>query len=577
MNLRFIPSRGDLFGGISAGVVALPLCLALGVLSGLGPEAGLYGAIVLGILGAVFGGTPVLVSGPTTPMALVAAGVVGASVQPTGEPNLALIVAVFLATGALQVVLGLLRLGSFIRYVPYPVISGFMSGIGVIIIIQQIFPMAGMAPPAADSAGILAQLHTIPTGFAWPVAVLAAATLAIIYVLPRFTRAVPPTLVALVVLTAASILLGVEAPRIGAIPSGLPAVVTPQLGLAQLGFVLTNGLELAVLGAIDSLLSALAADSVTKTRHDSNRELIGQGIGNMAAALIGGLPGAGANIRTIVNIEAGGRTRLSGVVHGLFLVAVLLGLSGAVQHIPNAVLAGILVAAGLSCIDLRGLGHLGKVPRSDAALMILVLVLTVFSGVIVAVAVGMIAAAFVFMKKIADISEQQTTISGLRDEPWADELDLTAGDRERLLVKHVEGPLFFGFARGFAEIASHAKGGKLLVLRMDRVRFMDQSGAYALHDTLVDLKAAGLRVLIAGLPVAERDILEALRVIPDVVPEKDLFEDFLSLRAALPGLGGIPGQSDTPTSQKGSSSGPAEGHAGADAEPTCCASGRSPT
>src|SRR3954447_8714316 len=208
-NVRFLPTRGDLFGGISAGVVALPLCLALGVLSGLGPEAGLYGAIVLGILGALFGGTPVLISGPTTPMTLVAAGVVAASVQPTGGPNLALIVAVFLVTGALQIVMGLLRLGSFIRYVPYPVISGFMSGIGVIIVIQQIFPMAGMAPPTSDSAGILARLDTLPAGLVLPVVVLAAGTLAIIYILPRFSRAVPPGLVALVLLTAASLLFGV--------------------------------------------------------------------------------------------------------------------------------------------------------------------------------------------------------------------------------------------------------------------------------------------------------------------------------------------------------------------------------
>ncbi len=272
---------------------------------------------MLGIIGALFGGTPVLVSGPTTP--LVAAGVVAESVQPTGELNLSLIVAVFLVTGALQVVLGVLRLGSFIRYVPYPVISGFMSGIGVIIIIRQIFPMACMAPPASDSPGILARLDALPAGFAWPVAALAAATLAIIYILPRFTRAVPPSLVALVVLTAASLLLGVDAPRIGAIPSGLPAVVAPGFDLSRLGFILTAGVELAVLGAIDSLLGALVADSLTKTHHDSDRELIGQGIGNMAAALIGGLPGAGANIRTIVNVEAGGRTRLSGVIHGLFL------------------------------------------------------------------------------------------------------------------------------------------------------------------------------------------------------------------------------------------------------------------
>lgn len=534
MAARFIPSRGDLFGGLSAGVVALPLCLALGALSGLGPEGGLYGAIVLGILGALFGGTPVLVSGPTAPMALVSAGVIAASMLPNGQVNLAFVVAIFLLTGALQVLMGLLRLGSYIRYVPYPVISGFMSGIGVLIFIQQIFPMAGMAAPSSDPAKILAKLHTLPAGFAWPVALLAAATLAIIYLLPRVTRAVPSSVLALVLVTSGSLLFGVNAPRIGAIPSGLPAFVVPELDFTRVSYIVTTAFELALLGAIDSLLSALLADNITKTHHASNRELIGQGIGNMAAALVGGLPGAGASIRTIVNIEAGGRTRLSGVIHGLFLLAVLLGLSGVVQHIPNAVLAGILVAAGLSCIDRRGLSHITKVPRSDAALMLLVMALTVFSGVIIAVAVGLIAASFVFMKNVADLSEQQTTIGPLADDPWADELALPEAERDRLLVKHVEGPLFFGFARGFVDIAPLAKSGKLLVLRMDRVRFMDQSGAYALQDALIDLKAAGQRVLLVGLPVASLDILRTLHLVPDVIPEKDVFDDFRSLKDALP-------------------------------------------
>ena len=370
-----------------------------------------------------------LVSGPTTPMTLVTAGIVAASLRPNGDVNLNLIVAIFLLTGAFQVVLGLLRLGSFIRYVPYPVISGFMSGIGVIIIIQQIFPMAGMALPSSDPAAIIARLHTLPSGFAWPVALLSAATLAIIYLLPRVIRVVPSSLLALLAVTAVSLLFGADVPRIGAIPAGLPAFVMPQLDIANAGFVLTAAAELALLGAVDLLLGALLADNLTKTHHDSNRELIGQGIGNMAAALIGGLPGAGANIRTIVNIKAGGRTPLSGVIHGLFLLAVLLGLSEAAGLIPNAVLSGILVAAGMSCIDLRGIGHIAKVPRADAGLMILVLLLTVFSGVIMAVAVGMIIAAFILMKKVADISEQQTTISPLADEPWADERSSRGGSR----------------------------------------------------------------------------------------------------------------------------------------------------
>jgi sulfate permease, SulP family len=536
MLASLVPSRGDVFGGIAAGIVALPLCLAFGAASGLGPEAGLYGAIAGGILAAIFGGTPLLVTGPTNPMTLVAATVVAANMLPNGEANLAIVATAFLLAGALQFLLGLLRLGGLVRYVPYPVISGFMSGIGVIIIIQQLYPIVGAKAPSSDAVKILASLPMLPGGIVWPVALLGATTFAIIQFLPRFTRKIPASLVALIVVTAASVAFGVNAPRIGAIPAGLPALVIPELRFDQIRLIVSVAVQLALLGAIDSLLSALLADSLTRSHHDSNRELIGQGIGNMGAALIGGLPGAGANIRTIVNIEAGGRTRLSAVIHGLFLLAVLLGLSNLVQYIPDAVLAGILVGAGLGCIDFRGLSHIHKVPRSDAAVLIVVLGLTVFSGLIVAVAVGLIMASFIFMKNVADISERETALSPLADEPWADEIDVPAEYRDRLLVKHVEGPLFFGFARGFLNIAARAAGGRLLVLRMDRVSLMDQSGAYALQDALVDLKSEGMRIVIVGLPLAQRDILEAIQVIPELVSREDLFADFTELKAALPKL-----------------------------------------
>jgi sulfate permease, SulP family len=529
-----IPSRGDVFGGISAGVVALPLCLAFGAASGLGPEAGLYGGIAAGILAAIFGGTPLLVTGPTNPMTLVAATVVAANLLPTGKANLAVVVTAFLLAGALQVLFGVLRLGRFIRYVPYPVISGFMSGIGVIIIIQQFYPIVGVHAPSSDALKILRSLPMLPSAIMWPVALLGVTTLAIILILPRFTRKVPASLVALIVVTAASVAFGVNAPRIGAIPAGLPAFIMPAFSFDQGTLIVTAAIELAALGAIDSLLSALLTDSLTKTHHDSNRELIGQGIGNIGAALVGGLPGAGANIRTILNIEAGGKTRLSGVIHGLFLLAVLLGLSSLVQYIPNAVLAGILVGAGLSCIDFRGLSHIGKVPRWDSAVFLIVLVLTVFSGLIVAVAVGLIIASFIFMKKVADISERQTAISPLANELWADEIDIPDEYRDRLLVKHVEGPLFFGFARGFLNIAARAAGARLLILRMDRVSLIDQSGAYALQDALLDLKSSGMHIVLVGLPVAQRDILEAIHVIPELVSTNDMFANFAELKAALP-------------------------------------------
>jgi sulfate permease, SulP family len=377
-------------------------------------------------------------------MTLVAATVVAANTPPGGTINVAVVMTAFLLAGALQVLLGVLRLGGFVRYVPYPVISGFMSGIGVIIIIQQLYPIVGAEAPSSNAVAILGSLSMLPGRILWPVALLGLTTFAIIQILPRFTRKVPASLVALIVVTAVSVVVGVDAPRMGAIPAGLPALVVPDLPFDQIPLVASVAAQLALLGAIDTLLSALLADSLTKSRHDSNRELIGQGIGNMGAALVGGLPGAGANIRTIVNIEAGGKTRLSGVIHGLFLLAVLLGLSGLVSSIPNAVLAGILVAAGLGCIDFRGLSHITKVPRSDAAVLVIVLALTVFAGLIIAVAAGLVIASFVFMKKVADICERQTAISLLADEPWADEIDIPTDLRNRLLVKHVEGPLFFG-------------------------------------------------------------------------------------------------------------------------------------
>jgi SulP family sulfate permease len=251
--------------------------------------------------------------------------------------------------------------------------------------------------------------------------------------------------------------------------------------------------------------------------------------------VIGGLPGAGATMRTVVNVDAGGRTRLSGVIHGLFLAAVLLGLSGLLQHVPRAILAGLLVTVGIGIIDRRSFRHLLKLSRSDAFLMLLVLALTVFTDLIIAVATGLVVASFVFVKKVGDITEQRTMLTPVADEPWADELTIPAGLRDRLLIKHVDGPIFFGFASKFLDIARQATLlSRLLVLRMDRISYMDQTGVYALDDALVRLNAAGVRVLVVGVSVSQRDLLERLQVIPAVVPERDIFNNFDELREALP-------------------------------------------
>ncbi|HKP03756.1 MAG TPA: SulP family inorganic anion transporter [Chthoniobacterales bacterium] len=527
--------RGDIFGGLAAGVVALPLALAFGVASGLGPVAGLYGAIAAGIIAAVFGGTPVQITGPTGPMTLVVATVVAANTIPSGAVNLPAVVGIIVVAGLLQVAFGLFRIGAYIRYVPYPVISGFMSGIGVIIILQQLFPMLGATAPSSNPLNILGQLHLLGANINWAAVALSGATIAIVFLLPRFTKAVPASLVALVVLTALASLLKLDVPMIGAIPSGLPSLVMPSVDFQRLVPLMAAALQLGLLGTVDSLLTSLVADNLTRTQHNSNRELIGQGLGNIAAGLIGGIPGAGATMRTVVNVEAGGKTRLSGVVHGLFLAAVLLGLSGLVQYVPLSVLAGLLVAVGIGIIDYRGFSHVLKVPRSDAFLMLFVLILTVFTGLIIAVAVGLIVASFVFMKKVSDTAARQTTLTPAIDEPWADELTIPEAVRHQVVIKHVDGPLFFGFASQFLDIARQAAAqSRLLILRMDRVSYMDQTGVYALKDALNGFIAAGVRVLVVGIPVTHRDLLEKLQVIPAVVPESDVFDDFDALKKALP-------------------------------------------
>ena len=539
--------RGDLFGGLAAGVVALPLALAFGVASGLGPAAGLYGAIALGIIAALLGGTPVQISGPTGPMTLVVTSLVAAHTLPSGAVDLRSLVGVLVLAGLVQVGLGMARLGAYIRYVPYPVISGFMTGIGVIIILQQLFPLLGVVPPASDPLSIVRQLYLIGGNVRWPAVVLSVATVAMVYVFPRLTKVVPASLVALVTLTAVSFALKFDVPVIGEIPSGFPKVLLPSFDLRAVPAMVVPAFELALLGAIDSLLTSLVADNVTRSQHDSNRELVGQGVGNMVAGLHGGLPGAGATMRTVVNVNAGGKTRLSGVVHGLFLVAVLLGLSGLVQYVPRAVLAGLLVTVGIAIIDTRGFAHLRQAPRADAFMMLLVLVLTVFADLIVAVIVGLIIASFVLVKKVSDAAAQQTVLTPVADEPWADELSIPEPIRSKVLIKHVEGPLFFGFANQFRNISRQAELAKLVVLRMDRISYMDQTGAYALEDAVGRLSEAGVRVLLVGLPILQVDLLERLRLIPAVVPKSDVFADFEALKKVLPGqvealMGGVASQ-----------------------------------
>ena len=317
--------KGDLLGGLIAGIVALPLALAFGVQSGLGAAAGLYGAIAAGILAALLGGTATQVTGPTGPMTVVSASVVAVAVSRVGsvESGLGIILLTFLLAGAFQVLFGILGIARYVKYFPYPVISGFMSGVGLIIVVLQIWPFLGSDSPKS-TIEVFTRINEPLTAINWAAVGIGAITVLTFYFFPRVTKAIPTALVALLTGTIAAILLGLDVPVIGDIPSGLPTLkINEMFNVAPADYliVLEFALVLAMLGSIDSLLTSVIADNITKTKHDSNRELIGQGIGNMAAALIGGVPGAGATKGTVVNINAGGKTRLSGALHGLFLLS----------------------------------------------------------------------------------------------------------------------------------------------------------------------------------------------------------------------------------------------------------------
>jgi SulP family sulfate permease len=369
--------------------------------------------------------------------------------------------------------------------------------------------------------------------FNWQALVLGLMTVAIYYLFPKITKAVPSALVALILVSIFAYFIQWNVPIIGEIPSGLPSLQLDGLFTIDSSayfVVLEYGMVLAVLGSIDSLLTSVIADNMTKTKHNSNKELIGQGIGNMAAALIGGIPGAGATKGTVVNINAGGKTRLSGALHGGFLLAVLLGLSSLAAYIPLAVLAGILIPIGFKIVDIKGLKHLKVIPRADAVVLLLVLFWTTFGSLIQAVGIGVTLAALLFMKKSSDLAEkglQVGTLAGFDGEkPWKDETEFYSKYKDQIYIKHLYGPLFFGFTSHFQEQLKHIDSTvKILIIRMDRVPFVDQSGIYALENAILELALRDIKVVITGLQEQPRDLLASIDIIPDLVPESQVFPD----------------------------------------------------
>lgn len=606
MKNLFSNLKGDLFGGITAGIVALPLALAFGVSSGLGPSAGLYGAIFISFFAALFGGTNTQISGPTAPMTAVSMVVIAGIVALNDgsiEKALPAILIIFFLAGLMQIGLGLMGIGKYIRYIPYPVVSGFMTAIGVIILVTQILPAVGYYPkedadfvnkfkPMAEeiildnilkdeagegilvlenfeetikraenitdaemlkeaqtlakteASGVIGAFKVLPRALKninWLELILALATILIIYGFKRITTLIPSALVALVVVSGVAYGFSMDYRPIDQIPSGFPVPnlgIFTQFDLGSVSPYIFTALTLALLGAIDSLLTSVVADNMTKTKHKPNKELVGQGIGNSIAAIFGGIPGAGATIRTVVNINAGGKTKLSGMIAGIMLLIIMLSLAPVASQIPAAVLAGILVTVGIGVMDYKGLKAIPSLPRdiklgplklsSEVLIMLVVLVLSSVWNLVYAVGVGLVIASLMFMKKIGDLTAERSDVKSLESEKaWADEKDFPKNLREEVFIKHLKGPLFFGTTSDFQQLANQIPDtATTVIIRMDRMQYMDQSGLYALEDVLIDLRKSGIDVLFVDVLRQPRYMMERVDIIPDLIPKENIFATF---------------------------------------------------
>ena len=526
--LHFRNLRGDIYGGLTAAVVALPLALAFGVSSGAGPIAGVYGAIFVGFFAALFGGTPAQVSGPTGPMTVVMAAIFTqyTSMFPNDPAHgAALAFTVVMLGGLFQILFGILKLGKYISLVPHPVTSGFMSGIGVIIILLQFGPLLGHAAPG----GPLASAEALPGFLAHPhgpALTLGLLSLAIVYLLPaRINRILPAPLLALIVGTTVMLLwFNGQAPILGDVPTGLPSPHWPTFvaDWTLLVGMIKSAVVLALLGTIDSLLTSLVADNITHTHHDSDRELIGQGIGNTIAGIFGGLPGAGATMRTVVNVRAGGQTPLSGALHALILLVMVLGGGHYARYIPNAVLAGILIKVGTDIIDWDYLRRLRTAPKAGVAIMLTVFFITVFVDLITAVAVGMIMASFLFLKRMTDLQlESLQAITEPHPEAplTAKEAAILEAAGGRILLYHMEGPLSFGAAKGMVRQLAAFDEYDVLVLDLTEVPAVDFTSSRALEDMIADAQDSGRTVFLVGMRPRVQRFLENQGILDRVPPE----------------------------------------------------------
>ena len=537
--------KGDLFGGVTAAIVALPLALAFGVASGAGASAGLWGAVLVGLFAALFGGTPALISEPTGPMTVVITAVIASLTARNPETGLAMAFTVVMLAGLFQIAFGFLRLGRYITQMPYTVISGFMSGIGIILVVLQIGPFLGQAIPKGGVMGTLTALPQLVANARPSEVILAVITLAILWLTPAAVKKIaPPQLIALVVGTVLSLTLltggGEEIRRIGELASGFPQLRLPYFELDDLRVMFVDAAVLGMLGCIDALLTAVIADSITRTEHDSNKELIGQGLGNLVSGLFGGLPGAGATMGTVVNIQAGGRSALSGISRALILMLVILAFKDLASQIPQAVLAGIALKVGVDIVDWGFLKRAHLISVKGALIMYLVIALTVLVDLIAAVGIGVFIANILTIDKMSALQAKSVKSVSTGDGDLmleGDERTLLDQGKGQVLLFQLNGAMIFGVAKAIAREHNAIGDVRAVVFDLSEVSHLGVTAALAVENAVEEAIEKGREVFVVGATGTTQRRLEKLGLYKKLDPERTSLSRRDALQRAVAALG----------------------------------------
>ncbi|QVV68954.1 SulP family inorganic anion transporter [Synechococcus sp. LA31] len=536
--------KGDLFGGVTAAVIALPMALAFGVASGAGAAAGLWGAVLVGLFAALFGGTPTLISEPTGPMTVVMTAVIANLTASDPENGMAMAFTVVMLAGLFQIAFGLLKLGRYVTQMPYTVISGFMSGIGFILIILQLGPFLGQAIPKGGVMGTLQSLPQLIANARPAEVVLALITLAILWLTPgKVKKIAPPQLIALVLGTILSLSLlqggGEEIRRIGEIASGFPQLRTPYVDLPHLSKMLIDAAVLGMLGCIDALLTAVVADSITRTEHNSNKELIGQGLGNIASGLFGGIAGAGATMGTVVNIQAGGRSALSGISRAVILMVVILAFTGVAAQIPQAVLAGIALKVGVDIVDWGFIKRAHRISISGALIMYLVIILTVLVDLIAAVGIGVFIANILTIDKMSELQSKSVKSVSTGDgdlDISDDERRLLDQGRGQVLLFQLNGAMIFGVAKAIGREHNAIGECKAVVFDLTEVSHLGVTAALAVENAVEEAIEKGREVFVVGASGTTLRRLEKLGLFKKLPAERTTIARHAALQQAVAAL-----------------------------------------